>query len=345
MNKIRLAPLSLFLFIPIAFANSGVDNQDPEQRFIIDTPTSPLSTQESAEKYWTEERMRTAKPMPMPIVSTEELSRIEAEARFESSMRNNRKEKQQVLVIEPSPVEWEAEGKSDSFPIINANAVEGVPEEADVDQRPFWNAGRLYFTTSTGDYMCTAEFVGSNQILMTAAHCLMDDNGNWHTNIVFAPRYRGGKRFKNSGTGCKSVPSNYITKDGINHVADYGFITSNRSGPGWLGLKIRIPYTKWTAIGYPDNYKGGRHLMRVDGSKGSSYENDTVQMLNNPMGEGSSGGAWIAEVNTSNSVGGNYAIGLNSFSSPGDRNTTYGPYFNQYTFDIFNKVKKDCNIK
>ncbi len=286
--------------------------------------------------------MRAAKPMPMPIVSTEELSKMEAEARFESAMRNNRKGKQQALVIESSSVEWKAERERDSFPSINASAVDGVPEGADVNQRPFWDAGRLYFTSQKGDFFCTAEFVGSNQVLMAAAHCLMDDEGHWNTNFVFDPRYRGKQRFKTSGTGCKAVPSKYITQAGVNNAADYGFITAFRPGPGWLGLKTEIPYDHWTAIGYPENYGDTRYLQQVNGSKGSFDKNSAVLMLNNPMGPGSSGGAWIAELNASDHPGGNYAIGLNGVII---NNGLYGPYFDQITFTVFNTVKKLCNIQ
>ncbi|ALR03248.1 hypothetical protein OY18_13225 (plasmid) [Xylella fastidiosa] len=295
---------------------------------------------EAAENYWTEDRMRAAKPIPMPMISQDELSRMEAETKFRSSLPIDKKQKS--IVIEASPDVNEGHGDN-SLPGMKTTA--GVPEEADVNHRPFWNAGKLYFIDpdSHQDYACTAEFVTSNRVLMTAGHCLMNLNGHWYTNIVFAPRFREKERFKISGTSCKSVPDNLINvnKD-YNYDKDYGFIVAYRKGPGWFGLKTNIPYNNWTAIGYPKNYYDGKYLLRVEGSK-NSVHNSIVEMKNNPMGHGSSGGAWIGELNTTDQVRGNYAIGLNSFYS--GSNSISGPYFDNSVLNILNKVKSDCYIK
>ncbi|MBS9446460.1 trypsin-like serine peptidase [Xylella fastidiosa] len=337
MNKSILIFVPLILSIPFAFANSRGDNQDSENNSYNDAPHS-VAEMEAAENYWTEDRIRAAKPIPIPRISQDELSRIEAETKFRSSLPSNKKQKS--IVIEASPYVNE-EHWDNSLPGMKTTA--GVPEEADVNHRPFWNAGKLYFTDpdSHEDYECTAEFVTSNRVLMTAGHCLMNSNGHWNTNIVFAPRFRGKERFKKSGTSCKAVPNGLINKySDYNHSKDYGFIVAYREGPGWLGLKTNIPYNNWTAIGYPENYSDGKYLQRVDGSKGST--DTTVEMKNNPMEHGSSGGAWIGELNTTQ-VRGNYAIGLNSFHV--NNAIMFSPYFDNNILNILNKVKSDCNIK
>ncbi len=73
MNNLRLASLLLFL-IPVTFAHAhaGVDNKDSKQEFIIDTPSN-LSTQESTESYWTEERRHTAKPKSIVPLGNESI--------------------------------------------------------------------------------------------------------------------------------------------------------------------------------------------------------------------------------------------------------------------------------
>ncbi len=87
MNNLRLASLLLFL-IPVTFAHAGVDNKDSKQEFIIDTPSN-LSTQESAENYWTEERMRAAKPKSAAL-SEEEVLRMQPETGLENYIRNQK---------------------------------------------------------------------------------------------------------------------------------------------------------------------------------------------------------------------------------------------------------------
>ncbi|HHW4678363.1 MAG TPA: trypsin-like serine peptidase [Xylella sp.] len=336
MNGIKLTPFSLFFFMSIAVAH-GVDELSSGGAISLG-PRSFLEM-EADEKYWTDERMAAAQPLPMPVISSEEFSRIDAEARFKSSLGKNEK---RIVILPSSPVD---EAVGDEFlPAIKTQV--GVPEEADVNQRPFWNAGKLFFKDPDGkDSNCTAEFVGSNQILMTAAHCLNDGKGNWNTNIVFSPRYRGKDRFKVSGTSCTVVPAIW---NGKNYQKDYGFVVANRLGPGWLGLKTGIPYSSWTAIGYPKNYGNAQYLQRVDGFKAPHDPmiiGAIVGMQNNPMQYGASGGAWIGDLNTGGQAGGNYAIGLNSFIMNNRPYIMYGPYFDNDFISIYNQVKQLCNLK
>ncbi|WP_058569928.1 hypothetical protein ACN3VN_05280 [Xylella fastidiosa] len=103
MNKTRLALLLSFL-IPVTFAHAGVDNKDSKEEFIIDTPSN-LSTQESTENYWTEERRYAAKPKSIVPLGNE-VSKIKAETGLESYIRNQ-KERTEQLVIEPSTgMDW-----------------------------------------------------------------------------------------------------------------------------------------------------------------------------------------------------------------------------------------------
>ncbi|TNW24066.1 trypsin-like serine peptidase [Xylella fastidiosa] len=339
MNKSILISVPLILSIPFSFANSRGDNRDSENNSYNDAPHS-VAEMEAAENYWTEDRMRAAKPISMPRISQDELSRMEAETKFRNSLPINKKQKS--IVIEASPNVNE-EHWDHSLPGMKTTA--GVPEEADVNHRPFWNAGKIYSTdpVNNSDYVCTAEFVTSNHVLMTAGHCLMDSNGHWRENIVFLPRFRGKEKFKKSGTSCKAVPNGLINEQGnYNFNKDYGFIVAYREGPGWFGLKTNIPYNNWTAIGYPRNYGNVKYLQRVDGSKGRVY-NSIVEMKNNPMEEGSSGGAWIGELNTTDQVRGNYVIGLNAASN--NNSIVFSPYFDNNILNILNKVKSDCNIK
>ncbi|ALQ96757.1 hypothetical protein B9J09_04500 [Xylella fastidiosa subsp. pauca] len=344
MNNVRLASLLLFL-IPVAFAHSGVNNQDSMQGFIIDTP-SKLSTQESAENYWTEERMRAAKPKSAAL-SEEEVLRMEPETGIENYIRNQKQRTKESIIKSSTEMDWD-----DYFPIISS--VKGVPEEANVDHYPFRNAGRIYATDFLVDSVCTAQFVGSNQVLMTAAHCLIDEDGNWLSNIVFSPRFRGKDRFKTLKIDCKGVPTDAIVNGERNLGKDYGFVTTYEKGIGSFGLKSNAPGSNLTAIGYPINYGKALYLQKVNGSRGKIFNykdskgrviSKVVQMLDNPMRDGSSGGAWIDNLNTRSRGGGNYVVGLNSYYLSKEPTIIYSPYFDEKVFELLNKVKHSCHIQ
>lgn len=286
--------------------------------------TSQSNTVGASDDYWTEERMANAVQMPLPELTQEDFSKF----------KYFPPKDQEAKVIEP-------------FAGDNANAsdaeltADGTVTQADVSTRPFWNGGKLFFTTPDGDASCTAQFVGSNRVLMTAAHCVMDaTTGKWYTNFNFKRAYNNGGG-QSVGWECMSVKSAWHDNNQANYPYDYAFIyTDTNSGAGWLGFRTGIPYSNWTSIGYPINFYCGKRMGRVSGSKGSTGTG-VVQMNNNPMYKGASGGAWIGDLNTPSSSG-NYAIGLNSYATS-DVTSLWGPIFDSVTYGLLKKVEgKGC---
>ncbi|MCX8959879.1 hypothetical protein EHW64_01425 [Erwinia psidii] len=218
----------------------------------------------------------------------------------------------------------------------------GNPGEANVRQRPFWNAGALFFTDAKGNnYRCSAQFVGSNKTLLTAAHCLRDSKtGEWYKNFKFVQAYKNGGGSTSFTTTCQTVKSNWVTgRERINFSKDYGFlVTKGKSDAGWMGFKTKIPYSVLTAIGYPINYGSGRVLQRVSGTVGE-VTSTLVRLDNNPMTSGSSGGAWIAESNHNNTSG-NYVVGLNSFGLTETPTKVYSPYFDSHFYSLYYSCKR-----
>lgn len=287
----------------------------------------------STENYWSAERMRNAKPMPEPEISDYEIQKLQEEAQSVTDSSTS-----EVLIIEPSPAKTNIDGSIPAKPAL---------ERADVNQRPFWNAGKLYFSKSDGDYVCSAQFVGHKRVLMTAAHCLRDKKtGDWYKNFMFYQRYEDGSSWNDSfKIGCAAVRNDWITgDDSWNWSKDYGFLTTFLdSNAGWLGMKSGIPYSSWTSIGYPSNYGDGKYLMKADGHMGEKLSHGVIRMDKNPMGPGSSGGAWIAELTTPTAEG-NYAVGLNSYGNSGYPESMFGPYFDGQVFDLHKAIKEQCRI-
>jgi len=277
----------------------------------------------SEDDYWTQERMQNAVEMSLPEISEEDISNF----KYYSPKDQNQK------LIEPSTV-------SD----LNAANIDlianGKVTEADVGKRPFWNAGKLFFTTPNGDSTCTAQFVGSGRVIMTAAHCVVDgDTGKWYKNFRFQRAYNSGGG-QTVGWECGSVYKSWYTPTKTNYPYDYAFLyMSSKSGAGWMGFKTGTPYNDWTSVGYPKNFHCGSKMGVVNGSKGN-IGTGVLEMLNNPMYKGASGGAWIGDLNSSSSTG-NYAISLNSHT--GTATSLWGPQFDTNTYNLLQHVKaKSC---
>ncbi|MCB1033418.1 MAG: hypothetical protein KDD47_06245 [Acidobacteria bacterium] len=282
------------------------------------------ATRAAAKEFWTEERMRQAKPLEPPTVTEEELQRLLlAPATGESVERT----------IEGSPG---PKGTANAA----ASTTTGTPTQADVNSIPFSSGGKLFVTETNGDlFTCTAEFVGSNRVLMTAAHCVTDGKGSWYANLNFVRGYDlgGGQTI---GLGCISVPPAYFEHGDKGY--DYAFIyTDEDSEGGWLGFKTDVPFSSWSSIGYPEADGDGESMYQVNGTKGTVGAR-TVEMLGGSMGAGSTGGAWIADIQSNKTETGNYAIGLNAYRTTSANE--FSPRFNEETYDLLLQVMdNECN--
>ena len=314
MKLLTLITTALILYPTEALAQD--EKEQDTQNMILNTKQQMLAT----EKYWTKKRMESATPMPSPTLSEEELQNLLERYRAESAT-----DKGDQILSAPA-----------SAPKPMAS---GVPTRANVKERPYWNGGKLYFKNAEGkDYICSAEFSGQNNILLTAAHCVRDGKtGKWHSNFVFYRAYNGGGG-QRLGWTCASAYYMWASPPN-NFKYDYAFIhTNGNSGAGWLGLMPNIPYSTWTAIGYPVNYSKNKYMYKVVGQKGTN-SGGVVEMKNNPMREGASGGAWIGDVTVPH-VGGNWAIGVNSFYRQGNTTSLYGPLFTADTMALFQKTQR-----
>lgn len=285
----------------------------------------PDAEPEASDDYWTEERVAAAQPTPPP--SPEELKASPAEAGPPQQLLDA------LRSFPPSLLSFDGDGSGMS----TEEVADGEVTKANVKQRPFWNGGKLYYTMQNGnDFVASAQFVASNRVLMTAAHCIIDiKTGLYNKNFQFRRAYNDGGGQKVSIIG-DLILTAYYNNGSVNGAYDYAFMrTGTDSGAGWLGFQTGLPYNKFTAIGYPSNYFGGKSMARVTGTKGNITSN-IATMVDNPMGPGCSGGAWIGDVITDH-VGGNYAIGLNS-SSSGSPDDEQGPYFDSLTYALLLKV-------
>ncbi|KIQ66382.1 hypothetical protein TR51_01760 [Kitasatospora griseola] len=287
--------------------------------------TESFSAQERQEtlEYWTDERLRRAKPVESPTAPAETLRRIREE-------------------------EESRQGSTDTAapPADKAISTEN-PEKVDPNVRPFWNCGKFFFTQvnpsgGTQDYQGSAAFVGDPKVVMTAGHCASaGTSGRINTKFLFIrsawSSIFGWVGQKVSFTHC-AVPDEWSING--NYAYDYAFLQAHeRSEAGWLGLDCRpqnsgIPCI---SVGYPQNYGNANDMYAVRGT--ADYDIEGIdRMPQNPFSHGCSGGPWIIYWSNQYAPDNNRAICLNSFGIAGYPGV-WGPRFDGRTFDLFRATR------
>ncbi len=126
----------------------------------------------------------------------------------------------------------------------NGKVIVNVPSEVlktqdlNIDNRPDWNTGILYFSNQDGSirHKCDATTIGEWHIILTAAHCVVDDDGNMYTNFMFvSAKSRGTTEVLKV-----SYPNDYINAMLPYKVAyDYAFLRIvDQVTPGYLGFTV-----------------------------------------------------------------------------------------------------------
>lgn len=209
---------------------------------------------------------------------------------------------------------------------------------ADTDEFPFNAGGKLYFSRydeskgDYGNYVASAEFCADNRIILTAAHCFYKA-GHYSFNIIFRRCYDNGDSTQDTAVDAVAVPTEYI--DTENYAYDYALGVTRVAAKGTV-LNYAINSTGGTAIayGYPTNYESGQKMVYVDGEYTVYEKKEGVyEMLDNPMGGGCSGGAWVDKDK-------NTVVSVNSYSYNSHPDDQYGPILGTEFEDLVNVAKE-----
>jgi V8-like Glu-specific endopeptidase len=222
-------------------------------------------------------------------------------------------------------------------------------------------SGKLYFSTTGGNWQCTASVISdastSNgySTILTAGHCTYDGSEGWSTNVMYIPDFDDAPTGTCSQTvyGCWTATKLAINSDfypsGFGPDAalrvDYGVMKMGLGGKsgtaeldavtGGYTLKtsgVGTSDTQW-AFGYPA--AGKYHAKDLIYCKGSTINDPngvgTWGMACNMTG-GSSGGPWLT--GTTNPADGSGQ--LSSLNSYGYQGLTYmfGPRFTSETSTV-----------
>lgn len=292
-----------FILIQICCHNAFAQEAETNERNNVDEPIGIYSL----DTFWTIEQANRAVPYPIPELSEEEYLDIFGDEAF--------KEDDTDVIVDMSNPE---EARN--------------PTRANINISPYKSGGKLFFTLKGNNYSCSATFV-SPTVLLTAAHCVRDADGTWATNVLFRRAYSNGGG-QSVGNICFGTKGGWVTGGSNRYKWDYAFIkTSSNSAGGNIGLRTGIPYASWESTGYPGNYGSGQYMYKVTGRKGR-VANGVVEMLDNPMTYGSSGGAWIG--------GSRYGISVNSHLYTNRPGRIYGPLFDGNVSNLYNYVNNNC---
>lgn len=302
----------------------------------------------AGQQTWTEERMRSAVAMDRPVLSATQLSGESSApvapqtfGPVQSSPSNPGPDAVSTLLGSDPTLGTEIGNNgarpcpaSEYVQFFSSTTVE-FPERA---------IGRLYFETGDGYAgWCTASVISEN-VIVTAGHCVSAGDGRWYTNFMFIPGYDSGAEpfGRWSGWRVGTFPTWHLATD---FTRDVGMIQIlDRDGQkvgemvGWLGLAVGLDPAgrAWDQYGYPAELPfSGEQLSVVQSPFGYSDTNSGVLpyplATGNNMTGGSSGGPWI------NSFDGRflYVNGLNSYGYESCDETMYSPYFDAAVWDLF----------
>jgi hypothetical protein len=219
--------------------------------------------------------------------------------------------------------------------------IAGGTSISDVDETilPYSASGELRFDGADGlPRWCSATIIDETPqaaFLITAAHCVRNRKAKNYTSLEFI---RGhdlnvptGQLFRALRAGTHrswvSTPVNF-------RQYDYAIIELERPASVHLPLSTSA-FSALSSLGYP---KPGDAMKRDDGKIGGAA-NNVIEMLDNEMARGSSGGPWIGSL-TEKQLSPNQVIGINAAKT--SATVTIGPVLVKDVFDLLDFVKAGC---
>ena len=223
-------------------------------------------------------------------------------------------------------------------------------EIADTSQFPNSTHGKIIaFATPTTGWVCSGTIVSSESesLVLTAAHCVVSDDGTRPLKIVFIPGYRnGGLRSGPLGVWeatQASFPQGYLNGGGEpNYEYDLGaFRVAPLNGMtiedrvGARGYLFNGPATQlFQSFGYPAGKPfDGEKLWTCKSQSGRRLDiagGPNMVSMGCDMTQGSSGGGWIVDDERINSV---VSIGITSMPD-----VLWGPYFGSTAENLWRTV-------
>ena len=253
--------------------------------------------------YWTDERMRNAKPV-------------------------DRKPKEN------------AKGGGGRKPAPAGSATE-VP--APYTTFPTATNGKVFFTENGLNYVCSGTALAglTGRVVWTAGHCVHEGPGDYATNWAFVPAYRDGVRPYGTWAATSLHTTSAWASSG-DFSYDLGAARVARAnttatltatiGGGRTPAFNYDPNQRYNAYGYPAASPfNGQRLWKCDSSLYMTDTNRSPQTMGIQcnMTGGSSGGGWVVPADE------NKVYSVNSYGYGSLRNVMFGPFQGDAAQELF----------
>lgn len=341
MNKTALASAPLLGLTLIAAAPTHAEDH---LMIVNKTDAKALAA------YWTPERFKAAKPMPMPMAAPGATTREEpSSATEEKSMSSDPKAPSAQLRNAPRKLFTPDAGtRSDEvrtpeavgsfgahytstrvFPMFTGSAASFSADRA----YPYITVGKLFFSIDGAPFVCSASVI-QHRIVATAGHCVHSGtSAGFHSNWVFVPAFRDGTAPLLSWNWRAAIVTGTWASGGgtVPNAADYAMIEFGDQSigrqtfalgdvTGWLGWQtLSLSANHTSKLGYPCNLDGCQKMQDITSAAFRNTRPNNVEYGSDATG-GSSGGPWVQNFQvlqngggTGMNTGGNRVVGVTSY--------------------------------
>ncbi len=277
-----------------------------------------------APRYWTPERFKAARPLPMPraplgTAHATPASQFAGAPVFSPGMppaQATPVDGQRLFVPDAvksgaAAVHPGAAGKLGAhftstrvFPLFDEPAARYSADRA----YPYRAVGKLFFSANGDPFTCSAAVI-QRRVVVTAGHCVHSGSpGGFYQDFVFVPAYRDGEAPFRAWIWRNLVVTAAWSEGGglVPNGADYAMIAfadqSLQPGAavarlgnvtGWLSWQTASLYPNHTSkLGYPCNLDDCEKMQDVTSSSFRLAEGNSVEYGSDAR-EGSSGGPWV----------------------------------------------------
>lgn len=265
----------------------------------VDHVTVPAAEAAAAADYWTPDRMRAAIPADVLVAD-----------RVASTPAADVAKGAPVTYGKPAPV--------------------GDVELQAASESPVPNIGKVFFTLSGRNYVCSANSVSATNgsVVSTAGHCVHSGKGKYASRWIFVPAYENGAApYGQWSAASFSAPTQWTKGGDITY--DTAFVKVGTLDGRTLAQAVgasAIAFNQarglsYEAFGYPAAAPFDGQTLKSCAGKATDdpYGQTQSQGIPCDMTGGSSGGPWFLSSGAQNS--------LNSFGYNNIPNVMFGPYY------------------
>jgi V8-like Glu-specific endopeptidase len=306
----------------------------------------------AATSYWTPERFKAARPLPMPqatpnAVLPQEQPRADVQVQSSNAhapalnvrpaaktlFTPDAAQHQDSVVASPHAVGTFGAHYTSTrvFPLFTGTSAGFSADRA----YPYITVGKLFFSIGGTPYVCSASVI-QHRIVATAGHCVHSGTtGGFYSNWVFVPAFRDGTAPLLSWNWRSVIVTGAWAGGGgaVPNAADYAMIEfadqpvgNSRAVAlgdltGWLGWQtLSLAANHTSKLGYPCNLDSCQKMQDVTSSALRTVAPNNVEYGSDATG-GSSGGPWVQNFQVTQVGGG---TGLNTGSNRVVGVTSYG---------------------